>query len=274
MRTIFKHLFAASLVALAAASATFAAEKAETAAKVLFVGKQPDHPYGSHMYLHTCRMLAECARLNGLEPVVSDGWPADRAALEGVRTIVVYASPGAELLLDGPHRDEVDRLMKGGVGLVTLHWASSVVQADLERLGDRWLSYLGGTWVSNVGLSIDTSELRQLVPAHPVCRGWKNYELHDEYYLNPTISSGAEPLLQVMTKGQKVVVGWAFERDGGGRAYGTTLGHFYENFEREPFRRMVMNAILWTAHSEVPESGARVDVGDDVLKLPPEPKEK
>ena len=272
MRTIFRHLFAASLVALAAASATFAAEKAETTAKVLFVGKQPDHPFGSHMYLHTCRMLAECARLNGLEPVVSDGWPTDRAALEGVRTIVVYASPGAELLLDGPQRDEVDRLMKGGVGLVTLHWASSVKQADLERLGERWLSYLGGTWVSNVGLSIDSSELRQLEPAHPICRGWSNYELHDEYYLNPTISSGAEPLLQVITKGQKVVVGWAFERDGGGRAYGTTLGHFYENFEREPFRRMVVNAILWTAHSEVPEGGARVDVGDDVLKLPPERK--
>ena len=87
-----------------------------------------------------------------------------------------------------------------------------------------------------------------------------------------SLSSGAEPLLQVITKGQKVVVGWAFERDGGGRAYGTTLGHFYENFEREPFRRMVVNAILWTAHSEVPEGGARVDVGDDVLKLPPERK--
>lgn len=272
MRTIFTCVLA-SFVALAAAGSARAAEK-PAAAKVLFVGKQPDHPYGSHMYLHTCRMLAECVRLNGLEPVVSDGWPTDRATLEGVRTIVVYASPGAELLLDGPHRDEVDRLMKGGVGLVTLHWASSVRQADLERLGDRWLSYLGGTWVSNVGLSIDTSELRQLLPAHPICRGWSNYELHDEYYLNPTISSGAEPLLQVTTKEQKVVVGWAFERDGGGRAYGTTLGHFYENFEREPFRRMVVNAILWTAHSEVPEDGARVDVSDEVLKLPPQPKAK
>jgi type 1 glutamine amidotransferase len=71
-----------------------------------------------------------------------------------------------------------------------------------------------------------------------------------------------------------VVVGWAYERDDGGRAYGTTLGHFYENFERERFRRTIVNAVLWTAHREVPQGGARVDVGDDVLKLPPEKAEQ
>jgi len=191
-----------------------------------------------------------------------------------VKTIVVYTSPAAELLLDGPHRDDVDRLMKRGVGLVTIHWASSVQMENLARLGDRWMSYLGGTWVSNVGLSTDTSELTQLDPKHAICRGWSNYELHDEYYLNPTVTERAKPLLQVTTKGQDVTVGWATERPDGGRAYGTTLGHFYENFQREPFRRTIVNAILWTAHVEVPDDGARVNVSDEILMLPPEPKQK
>jgi len=246
------------------------AEDQPVKAKVLLIGKQPDHPYGSHMYLHTCKMFAECLKLNGLEAVVSDGWPEDADVLKDVKTIVVYTSPAAELLLDGGHRDEVDKLMKQGVGLVTIHWASSVTQADLERLGERWMSYLGGTWVSNVGLSTDKSELKQLVPEHPICRGWTNYELHDEYYLNPTITDKATPLLQVTTKGQDVIVGWAFERADGGRAYGTTLGHFYSNFEQEPFRRTIANAIMWTAHVDVPEKGARVDVDEAVLKLPPQ----
>jgi type 1 glutamine amidotransferase len=239
--------------------------------KALLIGKQPDHPYGSHMYLHTCRMLGECLRLNGMQAEVSDGWPNDEQTLEGVKTIVVYATPAAEFLLDGPHRAEVERLLKRGVGLVTLHWASSVKKENLDRLGEPWLGYLGGTWVSNVGLSIDTSELEQLVPEHPICRGWSNYELHDEYYLNPTISQKAQPLLQVTTKGKGVVVGWAFERANAGRAYGTTLGHFYTNFQRTPFRRAIVNAILWTAHVDVPTSGARVDVSEDFLKLPPAP---
>ena len=64
---------------------------AEAPAKVLFVGKQPDHPYGSHMYLHTCEMLAKCLALNGgIESVVSDGWPTDRAMVEGVDSIVAF----------------------------------------------------------------------------------------------------------------------------------------------------------------------------------------
>jgi type 1 glutamine amidotransferase len=242
--------------------------------KALLIGKQPDHPYGSHMYLHTCRMLGECLRLNGLQSAVSDGWPKDEAELRDVKTIVVYTSPAAELLLDGPQRDQVDRAMKAGVGLVTIHWASSVKQEDFDRLGERWLSYLGGTWVSNVGLSTDTSELEQLIPDHPICRGWNAYDLHDEFYLNPTIGKNARPLLEVTTKGQDVVVGWAYDRPGGGRSYGTTLGHFYENFEREAFRRTIVNAILWTAHCEVPASGARIDVSDRFLKLPPDKVEK
>jgi type 1 glutamine amidotransferase len=216
-------------------------------------------------------VLSECLQLNGLEAVVSDGWPQDPAVLKDVKCIVIYTTPAAELLLDGPHRDEVDRLMKKGVGLVTIHWASSIQKENFERLGDRWMSYLGGTWISNVGLSTDTAELKQLDAKHPICRGWKNYELHDEFYLNPKMGKAAKPLLQVTTKGQEVVVGWAFERPGGGRAYGTTLGHFYRNFEREPFRRAIVNAILWTAEVEVPPDGARIDVAAETLKLPPEP---
>jgi type 1 glutamine amidotransferase len=271
MKTILAVLLPLSVAAMAALPAA-AEEKAPAKAKVLLIGKQPDHPYGSHMYLHTCRMLGECLRLNGLEAAVSDGWPKDPAALKDIKTIVMYTTPAAEYLLDAPHRDEVIQLMKQETGLVTIHWASSVRMENLDRLGDRWISYLGGTWISNVGLSTDTSDLKQFDPKHPICRGWSNYELHDEYYLNPKISKDAQPLLQVTTKGQDVVVGWAFERPDGGRAYGTTLGHYYSNFERESFRRTIVNAILWASKVEVPDSGARVDVGEEFLKLPPEGK--
>ncbi len=74
-------------------------------------------------------------------------------------------------------------------------------------------------------------------------------------YLNPTITDEATPLLQVTAKDKPVVVGWAYKRPGGGRSFGTTLGHYYRNFQREPFRRMIVNAILWTAKVEVPKGG-------------------
>jgi hypothetical protein len=71
------------LVALSVAfdAAPAFAQEAE-ATKVLFIGKEPDHPYGSHMYMHTCGVLAKCAELSpGVEAVVSNGWPEDAARL-------------------------------------------------------------------------------------------------------------------------------------------------------------------------------------------------
>jgi type 1 glutamine amidotransferase len=239
--------------------------------KILFIGKNPDHPYGSHMYLHTCGMLAKCVELTpGVETVVSNGWPKDAKTLEGVKAIVIYTSPAAEFLLEGPHRNQVDQLMKKGAGLVTIHWASSIYQKNLDQLGPTWLSYLGGTWVSNVGLSGGKSNLKQLIPEHPVCRGWQQYEIEDEYYLDPIIKN-AKPLLQVQErKGKEVIVGWVYERPDGGRSFATTLGHPYKNFQIEPFRRMIVNAILWAAHREVPRDGAPVNVSQEALALPPE----
>ena len=243
-------------------------------AKILLIGKRPDHPHGSHMYMHVSKVLAKCLQNNGpIETVVSEGWPEDAKVLEGVKTIVLYSNPGAEFLLDGPGAPAFHELMRSGVGLVTLHWASAVYQKDEPRLGGDWGNYLGGYWVSNVGLSTDKSNLQQLVPEHPICRGWSEYELHDEYYLNPTIKA-ATPLLQVSTKGQDVVVGWAHQRANNGRAYGTTLGHFYRNFQQEAFRRTLVNAILWTAHLPVPQEGANVDIDPVWLALPPDPKAK
>lgn len=260
-------------VCLGGSNPVLAADGEKARTKVLLIGKQPDHPHGSHMYLHTCGILAKCLRLHdGVEAVVSDGWPIDPQLLKDVKTIVVYTSPAAELLMIGPQAKQFDELMNSGVGLVTIHWASSVYQKNLTKLGKRWQEYLGGTWVSNVGITIGKSPLKQLDPQHPICRGWSGWELRDEFYLNPTITGKAEPLLQVNAQGKDTVVAWAHEREDGGRAYGTTLGHFYDNFQNDAFRRSIVNAVLWTARVEVPEKGARVDIGKDALALPPKSK--
>ena len=149
---------------------------------------------------------------------------------------------------------------------------SIATPSSIIVLHNAWLSYLGGTWVSSVGLSGGTSTLTQLIPDHPVCRGWKEWEIDDEYYLDPTIVD-AKPLLRVTERGGKdVIVGWVFDRPGGGRSFATTLGHPYKNFKNESFRRMVVNGILWSAGIDVPMEGARVDVPADALALPPEQK--
>jgi type 1 glutamine amidotransferase len=242
----------------------------KTKTRILFIGKDPDHPYGSHMYMHTCGVLAKCVELTpGIEAIVSNGWPKEKKMLTGVKAIVVYTNPAAEFLLDSPERDEIEATLQKGVGLTTIHWASTVKKENYDRLGPLWLKYAGGTWISNIGLSSGNSKLKQLQPDHPISRGWKEFEQDDEYYLDPVLK-GAKPLLQVREKaGKDVIVGWVYERPDASRAFATTLGHSYKYFQSEPFRRMIVNGILWSAKVDVPAAGAPVNVSDQVLALPP-----
>ena len=49
---------------------------------------------------------------------------------------------------------------------------------------------------------------------------------------------------------------WAFVRgDGKGRGFGFTGAHYHSNWANDNSRKVVLNAIVWTAKLEVPENG-------------------
>ena len=62
------------------------------------------------------------------------------------------------------------------------------------------------------------------------------------------------------------VVAWVRQRPDGGRGFSTTCGHFYDNWEHPQFRTLILNALAWTAHVEVPLSGvsARYYTHDEI----------
>ncbi|HSL69990.1 MAG TPA: hypothetical protein VK864_07085, partial [Longimicrobiales bacterium] len=51
---------------------------------------------------------------------------------------------------------------------------------------------------------------------------------------------------------------WAAERPNGGRAFGFTGAHFHWNWGHPMQRRLVLNAIAWAAHADVPANGIEV----------------
>ena len=66
------------------------------------------------------------------------------------------------------------------------------------------------------------------------------------------------PLLTFDPKGGiETVVAWATERQDGGRGFGFTEGHYHSNWQIEPYRRFVLNGIVWTAKLEIPEGGVK-----------------
>ena len=50
-------------------------------------------------------------------------------------------------------------------------------------------------------------------------------------------------------------VAWAFERPGGGRSFGFTGLHYLASLDQPELRKLLLNAIVWTAGIEVPKEG-------------------
>ncbi|MEM0970431.1 MAG: sulfatase-like hydrolase/transferase [Verrucomicrobiota bacterium] len=68
--------------------------------------------------------------------------------------------------------------------------------------------------------------------------------------------SGNPHVRWAVANGESQHVGWAYERaDGKGRGFGFTGAHHHASWQHDQFRKVVLNAILWTAHVEVPENG-------------------
>ena len=65
---------------------------------------------------------------------------------------------------------------------------------------------------------------------------------------------------------------WAAERPGGGRGFGFTGGHFHKGWANNDQRKLVLNAILWTAKADVPANGVESVVTEEDLKQNLDPK--
>ena len=111
------------LVALASwLLASTALVAADGKAKVLLIGKDLDHARNTHTYMSDCELLAKClSQTDGVETVVSNGWPKDPAVVQGVTAIVLHNRLGGTMLFRGPHRRQVEELLKQGVGLTAIH---------------------------------------------------------------------------------------------------------------------------------------------------------
>ncbi|MFB3902156.1 MAG: ThuA domain-containing protein [Acidobacteriota bacterium] len=246
--------------------------------KILLIGKDRDHPYQTHEYMAWANLLAKCLRQTpDIEPIVSNGWPEDRSVLTGLDAIVMHNAMGGDFLVDQGRREEVLRLLENGVGLTAVHWSTA---AQNDEAGNFYLANLGGWFRKDFAQVIVTTHLLEQADGdHPISRGWQNYELRDEYYLGLRFAAGMKPALKVHANGQEYVVGWSFERPRGsasrkGRSFGCVLGHFHEEFAIPAFRTMLVNGILWTAHRDVPKTGAPCTITDEDMVLSPDTRKK
>ena len=252
-------------------------------AKIVLVAGRPSHSPGAHEFNAGIRLIDKCLKQNqGVETiVVKGGWPENESVFDGARAIVLYMDGGVRHpLIQDNHLEVMGRYMKQGVGLACIHYA---VEVPKEKGGAELLEWIGGYYERPYSQNpINEVEVTEASPRHPISRGWKSFSARDEFYYLIRFRDGDPRLVPILTtmlpkdRPNRETIAWAVERPDGGRGFGFTGGHFHQNWGNPDFRRMVVNAVLWTAKVNVPKNGARCDLapGDLEQNLDPKPAEK
>jgi type 1 glutamine amidotransferase len=237
--------------------------------KIVLVAGSKSHGPGDHEFFAGCAILMDMLKQTpGVFPVMArDGWPRNEAIFKGAKSVLFY--------MDGrgghpvaKHFDVLQPLIDQGVGWVNLHYAVDYTPKD----GAKVIEWMGGFYDAEISINPHWDADFSALPDHPVSRGVKPFKIRDEWYYNMRWlpdQSKVVPLLQAVPPdntrgtpdakshpGRSEVTAWAYERANGGRAFGFTGGHTHRNWANDDFRRLVVNAILWTAKVEVPKEGA------------------
>ncbi|MEA3208958.1 MAG: hypothetical protein QOE70_2015 [Chthoniobacter sp.] len=290
------------LAALAALVSTASAKTPDGKPLVLLLAGRPSHGPGEHEHNAGVQLLAKCLA-QGAPNVVTKvhlnaEWP-NTEELAQADTIVFYADGGGgHFLLQDTHLDDVAAQMKRGAGFVCLHYA---VEYPADRGGPQALEWMGGffeaNWSVNPHWQADFKEL----PKHPVSNGVKPFSTNDEWYFHMRFApEGKGKLTHVLSAvppestmsrkdgahegnptvraevaaGKPQTTSWAFERPDGGRGFGFTGGHYHKGWGQDDQRKLVLNAILWTAKVEVPANGVESKVTEEDLSANLDPKGK
>lgn len=282
-------------------SALFAVSSQAADKKIVFIAGPPSHGPGEHEHRAGCLLLKSCLdQVPGVTSVVySNGWPAEgNAAFSGANTIVIYSDGGGgHPFLKDDRLKQIGALMEKGVGLVCLHYA---VEPTIEKGEKEFLDWTGGAFEINWSVNPHWDADFKKLPNHPIARGVTPFTINDEWYFNMRFRDGmkgvtpilsAVPPASTMSRkddphagnpavrkkvadGEIQHVAWACERADGGRGFGFTGSHFHKNWGNDNFRKVVLNAILWTAKAEVPKDGVQSTVTPEQLGQNLDPKGK
>jgi putative membrane-bound dehydrogenase-like protein len=245
--------------------------------RIVFLAGSRSHGPGEHEFNAGCRLLAKALNeQSGLDvkAEVIQGWPSDPAVLDGAKAIVIYSDATSVV---GKGWEKMDALTKKGVGVMFMHYAVHPSAQDGDKYFRPWI---GGAF--ETGWSVNPHWVADLkgLPNHPVSRGVAQLvQAYDEFYYNMRFRPNRGEVLDLVTgtpsrdrikryinlwnehgvagleKPQALM--WGVERPDGGRGVGFTGGHYHRNWAVDGFRKLALNAIVWTAKMEVPADGVR-----------------
>ena len=268
---------------------------------VLMIAGRPSHGPGEHEHNAGVQLLAKCLAQGAADRVevkfhLNAEWPsADELAKAD--TVVIYSDGGGgHPALQGDHLDQLGKEMKRGCGFVCLHYA---VEPTIEKGNNEFIDWLGGAFEINLSVNPHWQADFLDLPQHPISSGVKPFSTNDEWYFHMHFREGMKgvaPILSAVApestmsrpdghhSGNATVrmavamkkpqhVAWAVQREDGGRGFGFTGGHFHNGWANDDQRKLVLNAIVWSAKAEVPSGGVASKVTDEELAANLDPKQ-
>ena len=269
---------------------------------VILAGKKSHGPVGNgiHDYGWSARLIKAMIDQSNVRDEVEvdvflDGWPKDLTKLETADSIMIISDGrDGDLYEEALHLQDpekiafITRQVERGCGLVTFHFSTFAP----DRYAEQILDWTGGyfdwetdgkrQWYS--AIQTTNTDVQLASPDHPITRGVKPFRMNEEFYynlrFNPVVG-GMTPILRVPALPGRDdtgrVVAWARQRTGHGRGFGTTCGHFYDNWKNDDFRKLVLNGLIWSAGGDVPANGViarfysheEIDAIHDHSRIPP-----
>ena len=286
------------LTALALAAGNTFAEGAKKL--VVMIAGKPSHGPGQHEHNAGVLLFKKCLEENAASAVevkhhLGGEWPAIEE-LDKADSIVIYSDGGGgHPALQGDRLAELGKQMKRGCGLVCVHYA---VEPTKEKGNNEWIEWIGGAFEVDWSVNPHWDANFKSLPAHPISNGVKPFGTNDEWYFHMRFRpnmTGVTPILSDVApdstmsrpdgahSGNPAVraavaakepqhVAWAAERPDGGRGFGFTGGHYHKGWGNNDQRKLMLNAILWTAKAEVPANGVESVVTPEDLEKNLDPK--
>ena len=249
--------------------------------KIVLIAGSKSHGYASHAHFAGCLLLAKSleASLPNVKCIVTkDGFPKDTSVFKNCDAVVIFSDGGGGHPFMA-HLKEIDALAEQGVGIACLHYGVEIPKGEP---GNYFLKWIGGYFETNWSVNPFWTAKFETIPQHPVTRGVKPFAIEDEWYYHMRFRdkmAGVTSLLAalppeetlkradgphennpdvraaVLERKEPQILAWASERPNGQRGFGFTGGHAQWNWAEPSFRRLVLNAIVWVAHGEVPADG-------------------
>ncbi|MCC9642476.1 ThuA domain-containing protein [Rhodopirellula sp. JC740] len=258
---------------------------ADGATRVLIVVGPSSHPPGTHEVEAGGRLmkhaLEHIENLSGIHANVVEGWP-EKSLRDTASTVVFIGDlfPPNRLPNAQQNLAELDEMMRRGVGIACIHYATGLLGDDVTPEGDHPLLRWMGGYFANRSCPHHESFARVFPKAtitpeptdHPIARGWNEFTLRDEPYFNNyfgtdenQLASNATVLATSMLPPEapkQETVAWCVERQDSGRGFGVVMPHYYKNWRDEDLRRLILNGIVWSAKIEVPAAGVKTKLPD------------